>query len=128
MALIAAGLNWKVTLKEQIEPMISEAAQQTEYFSIAAGDVAGLKHTGAAYARGKKVIDLDLRMYVGAPDPVDEIEINGTPPLHLMMKGGVAGDIATVAALVNGVPAVLHGEPGLKSMLDLPIPRVFPAV
>jgi 2,4-diaminopentanoate dehydrogenase len=127
MALMAAGLNWKVTLKEQIEPMIAETARQTEYFTIAAGEVAGLKHTGAAFVRGKKVIDLDLRMYVGAEDPVDEIEIDGTPPLHLVMKGGVAGDIATVAALVNGVPAVLHGEPGLKTMLDLPVPRVFPA-
>ena len=128
MALLAAGLNWKVTMKQQIEPILSETALQTQYFSIAAGDVAGLKHTGAAFMRGKKVIDLDLRMYIGAQEPMDEIEVDGAPPLHLVMKGGIAGDEATVSALVNGVPAVLNGDPGLKTMLDLPVPRLFPAV
>jgi 2,4-diaminopentanoate dehydrogenase len=127
MALIAAGLNWKVTIKEKIEPVISEIPQQTQYFSIGAGEVAGLKHTGVALAHGRKVISLDLRMYVGAADPADEVVIEGDPPLHLVMKGGVAGDIATVASLVNGVPAVLNGDPGLKTMLDLPVPRLFPA-
>ena len=124
MALLAAGLGWKLDkISEKIQPVLAETVQKTRYFTVAAGDVCGLKHTGVGYLSGKRVIELDLRMYVGAKDPVDTIEIRGVPDLHVSIPGGIAGDLATVASLINGIPRVLEAEPGLKTMLDLPIPR-----
>jgi 4-hydroxy-tetrahydrodipicolinate reductase len=67
-------------------------------------------------------------MYLGAKEPVDTIEIDGEPRLRLTIPGGIAGDVATVASLVNAVPLVLDAAPGLRTMLDLPIPRAFQAV
>jgi 4-hydroxy-tetrahydrodipicolinate reductase len=43
----------------------------------------------------------------------------------MLIPGGVAGDVATVASLINAIPRVLEAEPGLKTVLDLPIPRAF---
>ena len=56
------------------------------------------------------------------------IEIDGDPKLSLRISGGVAGDVATVAMMVNAVPRVIEAPPGLRSLLDLPIPRAFRAV
>jgi hypothetical protein len=36
----------------------------------------------------------------------------------------VAGDQATVAALVNTAPRLLEAPPGLWLMTDLPVPRI----
>ena len=129
MYFIAKALGWRLTRHtEKIEPVLAETPQQTQFFTVAAGDVAGIMHTCSGFAGGRKVIDMDLRMFVGAGDPIDSVEIDGTPPLTLNISGGVAGDVATVATLVNGIPRVLEGSPGLKTMLDLPIPRAFRAV
>ena len=37
-------------------------------------------------------------------------------------RGGVAGDQATVAALVNAVPRVRKANPGLLLMTDIAVP------
>jgi 4-hydroxy-tetrahydrodipicolinate reductase len=40
----------------------------------------------------------------------------------MMLNGGVAGDAATVAALVNAAPRVLKAQPGLLLMTDIAVP------
>jgi 4-hydroxy-tetrahydrodipicolinate reductase len=69
-------------------------------------------------------LTLDLKMYLDAPNPHDAIQIEGEPPLNMMIHGGVAGDQATVAALVNAAPRILKAGPGLLLATDLPIPCV----
>lgn len=129
MHLVAAGLGWQLTeTKEEIEPVLAETKQVTRYFTVNPGDVCGIRHTSTGFCNGRRVIDLDLRMYIGARDPIDSIEVDGDPPLLLTIPGGVPGDVATVSALVNAIPRVIEAEPGLKTMLDLPIPRAFRAV
>ena len=56
--------------------------------------------------------------------PHDAIQIEGEPPLDVRINGGVAGDQATVAALVNTAARLLHAAPGLLLMTDLPVPRI----
>lgn len=129
MALIASGLGWNLDrVTEKIEPVVAEERLKTQYFLVEAGQVCGLKHTGAGYRSGRRVIDMDLRMYLGAKDPHDSIDILGNPELHLVLPGGVAGDVATVASLVNAIPRVLEAGPGLKTLLDLTLPRAVCAL
>jgi len=129
MYLVAAGLGWKLDKHaERIEPVIAATRQTTEYFTVEPEEVAGIKHTASGFCGKRLVIDLDLRMYIGAQDPCDRIEIEGDPNLTLMIPGGVPGDVATVASLINAIPRVLEAEPGLKTMLDLPVPRAFRAI
>ncbi len=70
---------------------------------------------------GEEVIHLDLQMYLGA-EGRDSVHLEGTPEVNVTIPGGIAGDEATIAALVNAVPHVLEAEPGLKTMLDMPLP------
>lgn len=121
MLLIAYGLKWEIEkIDENIDPMIADADYQTEYLQVKKGQVAGIKHTVGGYVKGEKGLDLDLRMYIGAKEPHDSVYIEGEPNIDMIVKNGVAGDIATASILVNSIPKVLRAEPGLKTMIDIP--------
>ncbi len=68
---------------------------------------------------------LDLHMYVGAQKPHDSVEIAGDPPLSMRIEGGIFGDTATVGALVNAIPRIVNARPGLRTLIELPLPHAF---
>ncbi len=109
-------------VREAVEPVIAEKPLKTDYFELKPGDVAGIRNIGEGFCKGKKIVSLDLRMYIGAESPHDSIRIVGTPALSLRIEGGVAGDQATAAILVNSIPAVIAAAPGLVTVKDLPAP------
>ena len=86
---------------------------------------AAIKHTARGIVDGEEKVLLELYMYVGAGDPRDEVHIEGEPPIHNIVPGGIFGDTATVAALVNAIPLIIEAEPGLRTALELPVPRAF---
>jgi len=45
--------------------------------------------------------------------------IDGVPPLEVRFPGGVNGDIATAAIVVNAMPAIRRAPAGLLTMADL---------
>ena len=108
---------------EAVEPVMAQKELKTAYFSLKPGDVAGIKHTAEGIKNGEKIITLELRMYVGCEVPYDSVHILGTPEIRLRIEGGVAGDQATAAVLVNSVPAVVSARPGLATVKDLPAPH-----
>jgi 4-hydroxy-tetrahydrodipicolinate reductase len=63
-------------------------------------------------------------MYLDAPNPHDAVQVEGEPPLDVVINGGVAGDQATVAALVNTAYRLLNAPAGLLLMTDLPVSRI----
>jgi len=126
LALIAEGLNWKFDeVKETLDPMIADKDYRTKYLEIRTGHVTGIKHIARGIIRGEEILTLDLSMYVGAENPHDAIYIDGTPQVHLIIDGGIMGDVATVAMLVNAIPKVMAAKPGLVTMKDLPLPSAF---
>jgi 4-hydroxy-tetrahydrodipicolinate reductase len=68
-------------------------------------------------------VHLVLKMYVGAPESYDAVEVDGTPPIDLRVRGGIFGDTATVGLLVNTAPLAADASPGLRTMTELPVPR-----
>jgi hypothetical protein len=120
--LIADGLEIAVSdISETIEPVIATQEIFTEHLRVAPGRVAGVRQVCRGTAGGEEKIYLELRMYVAAPDPADTIVIDGRPPLTLTIPGGTHGDLATAAAVVNAIPAVVKAEPGLKTVTDIPV-------
>jgi len=113
------------TVQESVAPVIAAQPIRSEYFEINPGEVAGIQHIAKGSSGGKEIITLDLCMYIGAPDPHDAIQIVGTPGIKLRIEGGVAGDQATAAILVNSIPAVLDAKPGLITVKDLPSPYCY---
>ncbi|MCY4160099.1 MAG: dihydrodipicolinate reductase [Bacteroidetes bacterium] len=126
LRLVMHGLGWPIKkFSELLEPVISEVEVETPYLTVRPGRVAGIKHTAEAYLNDHLAVSLDLRMYVGAQQPEDRVVVDGDPPINLVIEGGIFGDTATVAALVNAIPHVLNASPGLRTVADLPVPRCF---
>ena len=123
---VAKGLGWPLDrVDEQLHPVVAEAEVSTPFLTVAPGSVAGIHHSITGYVGGKPLLSLDLKMFVGAEEPRDAVRVVGDPPVDLVIRGGIFGDTATVAALINAIPLVLHASPGLKTMMDLPVPRAF---
>jgi len=121
--LIADRLHFVLDeVRESVEPVIAEKPLKTAYFDLKPGDVAGIRNIGEGLKEGKKILTLDLRIYIGAENPYDAVRIVGSPDLNLRIEGGVAGDQATAAILVNSIPAVIAAAPGLFTVKDLPAP------
>jgi 4-hydroxy-tetrahydrodipicolinate reductase len=113
---------------QTVEPVVAERDLATRFFAIPAGRVAGIRNLGIGSRGGgqggERLVELRLEMFVGAPDPRDEIRLDGDPPVHLRLEGGVPGDDATAAILVNTARQAAAAAPGLKTVLDLPPPRL----
>ncbi len=55
----------------------------------------------------------------------DYIWIEGEPDINLSIKPEIPGGAGTVAMAVNMIPHVLNAPPGLVSVTDLPLPRMW---
>ncbi|MFM1871437.1 MAG: hypothetical protein RL398_859 [Planctomycetota bacterium] len=125
VALLAKALSFAVDRIEQtVEPVLAAEDHKTPFLTVKEGQVAGIRNHGYGYVGDQKVIHLDLSMYVGAPDPRDEIVLESFPPVHLKFHGGIAGDQATAAILVNNLHGVCAGQKGLRTVLDVAPPRL----
>jgi 2,4-diaminopentanoate dehydrogenase len=125
LALIAHCLGWKAkNIVETGDAVVADHNIRTKYLKVAKGKTCGLHQRAEATVNGKVCLTLDLKMYLDARNPHDAVQIDGEPPLNVVINGGVAGDQATVAALVNTVPRLLQAPAGLRLMTDLPVPRV----
>jgi 4-hydroxy-tetrahydrodipicolinate reductase len=124
--MIAAGLGWKIDkIEESIEPAIAPRDLDTEYLRIPAGAAAGVKQQARGLRNGQLAISLDLQMYVGAEQPRDHVLIDGAPPIDMTIAGGVAGDIATAAIVINAIPKLLAAPAGLVTMRDVALVHRF---
>ncbi len=125
VALLARALEFKIDRIDQtVEPVFAPEDIKTPFLTVKERQVAGIRNHGYGYAGKRPLVHLDLSMYVGAPDPRDEIVLESTPPMHLKYVGGIAGDQATAALLVNNVHGVVAAAPGLRTVLDIAPPRL----
>jgi len=121
LALIAHALDWKVGhVTESGDAVVAKRDIKTRFLQVKQGQTCGLHQRAEGRVNGKKRITLDLKMYLDAENPHDAIQIEGEPPLNVIINGGVAGDQATVAALVNTAPRLLQCPPGLLLVTELP--------
>jgi len=128
IAMVADGLEFDLDdISETINPVIAEEEVRTEFLVVARGQVAGVHQIARGTAAGKEKIFMELKMFVGAKQPSDTIELKGEPNLSLVIPGGTHGDVATAAVVVNAIPAVLAAPAGLRTGRDLPF-SFFPSM
>ena len=123
ITMIAEALGWRLErITDEIQPKIADADVSSVFMTVAAGQVAGLIQDGIGYRKGQPVIRLHMEAYLGAPAAYDAVRISGSPPLSMTIAGGIHGDIATAAMVVNSIPKVLQAPPGLRTMRDMVLP------
>ncbi|MBA3850385.1 MAG: dihydrodipicolinate reductase [Opitutus sp.] len=124
LALVAHAMGWKLdSIAEVGEPVVAGREIRTQFFHVRPGEVCGIHQRAVGLIGDAEKLVLEIAMYLDAPDPRDHILVIGRPPLDVLIQGGVAGDDATVAALVNVVPQLLAAAPGLHLPTDLALPR-----
>ncbi|MFQ5706957.1 MAG: dihydrodipicolinate reductase [bacterium] len=119
---VADALGWRLDdIQESIDPKIAENVVTTPYLQVLPGQVAGIVHVVKGVKEGQERIKLELQMFVGAENPCDCVHIEGNPPIELRIAGGIFGDTATVARMVNAIPAVLTASPGILTPMNIPV-------
>ena len=114
------GVEFESVSDERIEPIVAQREVVTQYLKVAPGQVAGVHQT--IEGRGKINVSLELRMYVGAEDvAADRVIVKGVPDVEMEVKGGIHGDRATAAMVVNSIPRVVSARPGVLTMDDIPV-------
>jgi 2,4-diaminopentanoate dehydrogenase len=114
------GTEFESVSEERIEPIVAKSEVVTQYLRVAPGQVAGVHQT--IEGRGRIDVSLELRMYVGAEDvAADRVIVKGVPDLEMEIKGGVHGDRATAAMVVNAIPRLITARPGVLTMDDIPV-------
>jgi 4-hydroxy-tetrahydrodipicolinate reductase len=121
---LADLLGWPLDrVDESLLPKRASRRLRTEHFDVPAGRVCGILHRAEGWQGKKQRIVLDLRMYLGAPEPRDEVRLRSHPPLHCVVPGGFHGDPTTASQLVSAAARIPGMPPGLHLASELPAPR-----
>jgi hypothetical protein len=129
MQMIARAFHWKLSrTTESLVPVIASRRITSGYAPIAKGLACGVEQIGRGFIGKKEILHLHFRAAVGEAASHDTVEIDGTPSIRSHIPGGVNGDIATCAITINACRSIMAVSPGLKTMLDLPVPAFFAEV
>ncbi|HLR20746.1 MAG TPA: 2,4-diaminopentanoate dehydrogenase [Tissierellaceae bacterium] len=129
--MIADALGWK--LDDEIalsrEPIVSSVYRKAPNAEVKEGNVAGCNMKGYGY------VNKNLKIKMLHPQQVepqleggktgDYIRIKGNPDISMSITPEVPGGVGTIAMAVNMIPHVINAHPGLKTMIDLPVPRAI---
>ena len=106
---------------ETLEPVIADRALECGLGPVRVGDAAGVRQVAEGRnGAGEVVARLVFQAAIGQPDPHDSVRITGEPPIDLVLRGGVHGDVATSAMLLNTIAPLRTVEPGLHTMASIP--------
>jgi 4-hydroxy-tetrahydrodipicolinate reductase len=131
VGMIANAIGWTLSepVKQSMEPIISSVYRKTKYVEVQPGNIAGCSMKGFGYVNGKEKIRMihpqQVEPQLEGTDTGDYIRIKGTPDINMAIKPEVPGGIGTIAMCVNMIPHVLNARAGLKTMIDLPVPRAI---
>ncbi|MCC6321159.1 MAG: dihydrodipicolinate reductase [Phycisphaerales bacterium] len=111
---------------ESIEPVKADRDLNCAIGPIARGRAAGVRQVARAWARGATpgappLIQMEFQAAIGQPDPHDRVQLDAEPPIDLVLKGGVHGDIATVAITLNCIAPLMASQAGLHTMATIPV-------
>lgn len=130
IGMIAEAVGWDVDKVEtQMKPIVTDVDRKSPHGFAAAGNVAGVNMTGQGFVGGQPIIDMIHPQQI-EPEQVgvntgDYITLKGSPEVNMAITPEVEGGLGTIAMCVNMIPQVINAEPGLKTMLDLPVPRAI---
>lgn len=119
---VAHALGWKVERwSESIEPVLAERALECALGPIEPGCAAGVRQVAEAQCGGGRRIRMEFQAAIAQRDPHDRVRLESDPPIDLVLKGGVHGDVATSAIVLNALAPLISAQPGLHTMATIPM-------
>ncbi len=131
ITMVADALGWKLSEEVELsrEPIVSSVYRKAPNAEVQAGDVAGCNMKGYGKVDGQLKIEMvhpqQVEPQLEGGTTGDYITIKGTPNINMSITPEVPGGIGTIAMCVNMIPQVINSRPGLKTMIDLPVPRAI---
>ncbi len=131
VGMIAGAIGWELSepVRQSMEPIISKVFRKTKYVEVQPGNIAGCSMKGCGMVDGKEKIRMihpqQVEPQLEGTDTGDYIRIKGTPDINMAIKPEIPGGIGTIAMCVNMIPHVINARSGLKTMIDLPVPRAI---
>lgn len=129
--MISDALGWKLSddIKLSRAPIVSTVYRKAPNAVVQPGDVAGCNMKGYGYVDGELKIEMlhpqQVEPHLEGGTTGDYITIKGTPNINMTISPEVPGGIGTIAMTVNMIPNVINARSGLKTMIDLPVPRAI---
>ncbi len=130
VGMIAEAIGWNIgKFEQQMKPIVTNIDRKSPYGFAAAGTLAGVNMTGQGYVNGEVKIDMihpqQIEPELEGVSTGDYIVLKGTPEVSMAITPEVDGGLGTIAMCVNMIPHVINARPGLKTMIDLPVPRAI---
>lgn len=130
VGMMAAGLGVKLdSFEQQMKPIVTDVDRKSPYGFAAAGALAGVNMTAQGKVDGKVFFDMQhpqqIEPQLGGTETGDYIILEGNPKVQMAITPEVDGGLGTIAMCVNMIPQTINAEPGLKTMIDLPVPRAI---
>lgn len=131
ITMIADAIGWKLSdeIKQTMEPIVTNVYRKAPHAEVQPGLVAGCAMKGYGYVDGEVKIEMDhpqqIEPELEGTDTGDYVIIKGTPDINVANKPEVSGGIGTIAMIINMIPHIINSKPGLRTMIDLPVPRAI---
>ena len=129
--MISDALGWELSQDIELSraPIVSQVYRKAPNAEVQPGDVAGCNMKGYGYVDGELKIEMlhpqQVEPQLEGGTTGDYITIKGTPNINMSITPEIPGGIGTIAMTVNMIPIVINARPGLKTMIDLPVPRAI---
>ncbi len=115
--------------QQQMKPIITSVDRKSRYGEASKGNLAGIDMTAQGYVDKSLFIDMkhpqQIEPEIEGTQTGDYIHITGKPDINMVISPEIDGGLGTIAMCVNMLPHVINSDPGLKTMIDLPIPRAI---
>ncbi len=130
VGMMAEGLGLKVDkFSQDMNPITTDVDRKSPHGFAAAGSCAGVAMEADATLSNGMKIRMEHPQQI-EPEQVgiqtgDYVIIKGTPSVNMVNSPEVEGGLGTIAMCANMIPQVINAEPGLQTMITLPIPRAL---
>lgn len=130
--MICDALGWKWDKKcfgQDMEPIITDVDRKSSYGFAAKGNVAGVSMKGWVDIDGDRKLDMEHPQQI-EPEQVgihtgDYVIMDSIPPVNMINSPEIDGGIGTMAMIMNCIPHCINADPGVITMLDIPVPHAI---
>ncbi|MFW6272419.1 MAG: 2,4-diaminopentanoate dehydrogenase [bacterium] len=130
VTMISDALGVKLTnFKQNMKPILTSVNRKSKYGEAKKGSLAGIDMVAEGFVNEELFINMkhpqQIEPELEGIKTGDYIKLKGTPNVNMSITPEIDGGIGTIAMCVNMIPHVLNANPGLKTMIDLPVPRAI---